>query len=229
LGIIAAVDFEREAWNMAREAGLMAINLRQFFGESALEALVQIELLLKNVAGDPSRADDANYFNFAKILEELKTNPYVVDLRSIGFEAMSALLLRSKGWEEVQMGLKVPFQNSEREIDVTGHKDSHDQLFIIECKAEAANKSLDPEDVRHFFSETVPAYINAKYSGRMPKNCAAEIWTTGQVGSDAIAALNETKMKSFIQPRLRAHEEVKKEIPHNLQSCKRLIEAISAC
>jgi hypothetical protein len=229
LGIIAAVDFELEAWNMAREAGLMAINLRQFFGEAALDALVQIELLLKNVAGDPSRANDSNYTNLAKTLEELKTNPYVVDLRSIGFEAISALLLRSKGWEDVQMGLKVPFQNSEREIDVNGHKDSHDQLYIVECKAEAANKSLDPEDVRRFFLETVRAFIKAKCNDRMPKHCAAEIWTTGQVGSDAIAALNEIKLKSFIQPRLRAREEVKKEIPHNLQSCKRLIEAISAC
>jgi hypothetical protein len=129
LGIVAATDFEPAAWNKAREAGLMAINLRQFFGEAALNALVQIEALLKNVAGDPSHADEADFQRFSETLEELKTNPYVVDLRSIGFEAVTALLLRSDGWDDVQMNIKVPFETpngfSEREVDVNGHKNSY--------------------------------------------------------------------------------------------------------
>ncbi len=229
LGIIAATDFDRDAWNLAREAGLMGINLRQFFGDSALEALAQIEILLKNVAGDPSRASDADFVKFTQTLDELKTNPYVVDLRSIGFEVLTALLMRSNGWDEVQIGLKVPFQKTEREIDVTGHRNSQDQVYIIECKAEAGNKSLDPADVRKFYTETVPSYITAKCNNRMPTACFAEMWTTGQVGSDAIAVLNEIRLKSFIRPRLVAHDEIKNQIPHNLQSCKRLIEAISAC
>jgi hypothetical protein len=229
LGIIAAPDFDPDAWKLAREAGLMGINLRQFFGQVALDALAQIEILLRNVAGDPARADDKGYADLAKTLEELKSNPYVVELRSIGFEALVALILRSKGWEEVRMNFTVPFETTTREIDVTGHRDSHDKLYIVECKAEAANKKLDPDYVRRFFSETVPAYIKAEYTGRMPSFCSAEIWTTGKVGGDAIAAMHEIKMKSFIQPKLLEHDDVKKEIPHNLESCKRLITAIAVC
>ena len=53
LGVLAAAHFGTEAWNRAKEKGLVAINLCQLFGEAAFEALVQIQELLKNVVGYP--------------------------------------------------------------------------------------------------------------------------------------------------------------------------------
>lgn len=227
LGIIAAYDFDSVAWQLAKNEGLLAINLRQHFGEFAFEALVQVQELLRNVAGEPEKANDADVKKLADTLAELKTNPYVVDLRSLGFESVSGLIGRTKGYENIHLNLKATTESGEeREIDVCGEKNGGEELLILECKAEAINKVLDPSYVRKFYTETVPAYLRTK-SGRTIRECRAEIWTTGQVGEDARQALAEISLKPFVKPALLGHDDVKKQIPSTLSSCKRLLEAIS--
>ena len=110
LGVLAAPDFENAAWKRAKEEGFLVINLRQLFGEFAFEAIVLIQELLKSVCGDPAQAKDGGYEELRKMLEGLKTNPFIVDLKSLAFETLSGLLLRNDGWEEVQLNLKVPFR-----------------------------------------------------------------------------------------------------------------------
>jgi hypothetical protein len=193
----------------------------------AFEALLQAQEFLKNVAGEPLRAEDIHYEKFTETLENLKTNPLVVELRSLGFESVSGLIMRSEGYENIQLNLKVRLKNGqEREADVTGDKSGGEKLFILECKAEAANKPLDSSYVRKFYTETVPAYVASKQNGNLLE-CRAEIWTTGVISSDAQNALNETKLNPLIKPALLSREDIKNRVPKKLASCKRLLEAIS--
>jgi hypothetical protein len=227
LGVIAAFDFEESAWEMAKREGFLSINLRSHFGDSAFEALKQVQAVLANVAGDPTTAVDEDYKRLADTLAQLKTNPYVVDLRSLGFEALTGLLLRTEGYEDVQLNVKVAHNNGEeREVDVCGRRNLGQEIFIVECKAERANKPLDGSDVRKFFTETVPAYLKANSCGQV-QICHAEIWTTGQIGQDASNALSEIKFRSVVKAAMLDHQEVKNRIPSALGSCKRLLEAIS--
>ncbi|HSY20250.1 MAG TPA: hypothetical protein VK815_18035 [Candidatus Acidoferrales bacterium] len=228
LGIIAAFDFTKAAWKKAKAEGYVAINLRQHFGDAAFEALVVVQEILKNVAGEPAKAKDEDYQKLADTLEQLKCNPYVVDLRSLGFESVSGLLLRTKGYENVQLNLKVAHDSGEeREVDVCGDRNGRSELFVVECKAESSNKMLAGEFVQKFYTETVPAYLKSMSAGG-PKECRAEIWTTGQVGDEAKSALSQIKMSALIKPAMLGHEDVKSLVPKSLGSCKRLLEAISA-
>ncbi|MDB6026068.1 MAG: hypothetical protein JWM68_2291 [Verrucomicrobiales bacterium] len=226
-GIIAAFDFDPAAWKMAKSEGLMAINLKQHFGDAAFEALVQIQELLKNVAGEPAKANDEDYKKLADTLDLLKTNPYVVDLRSLGFESVSGLIVRTHGYENINLNLKVMHKDSEaREVDVSGEKNGGEELFVVECKAEAGNKLLDPAYVRKFYTETVPAFIKSK-NNRKIRECRAEIWTTGQVGPDALQELNGLKLNPLIKAALLDRAKIKEQIPQTLGSCARLLEAIA--
>ncbi len=231
LGIVAAEDFEHGAWNRAKEEGFVAINLRQLFGDAAFEAIVQVQELLKNVIGDATKAKDDDYNELSPMLTSLKTNPFIVNLKSLAFEALSGFLVKYEGWEEVQLNLKVPFKlpegETEREVDVSGQKNAWDDLCIIECKAEAANKVLDGKHVRKFFTETVPAFLAAKCAARNPSHCHAEIWTTGIVTDVARNALKEISIRKCVTPALLGRDELIRRLPRPLHSTKRLLETIA--
>lgn len=232
LGIIAAPDFSHDAWKRAKEAGFLAINLRTFFGDAAFEAIVSVQELLKNVAGDPRKAEADEYAELSKILETSKTNPFIADLKSLAFEALVGLLVKYEGWDEVQLNLSVPFALPEgettREVDVCGQRNGWDRVTIVECKAEKGTKPLDEEYVRKFFTETMPAFIKAKCKERNPSICNAEIWTTGTVSDAAMNALKEIKLPKFVQPSLIGREQIIKNLPRTLKSTDKLIQTIAS-
>jgi len=88
LGVVAAREFEPSAWKLARSNGLLTINFRQMFGDEALEAMARVELLLEAFQLDrPPETTDPLFLSFADSVAQLRTNPIVVDLRSIGFES----------------------------------------------------------------------------------------------------------------------------------------------
>lgn len=184
LGVIAARDFDKDAWNDARRRGLLAINLRQVFGAEALDAMVIVERLFHGSSSPEAGGDVESFEEFADLLRDLKTNPIVVSLRSIGFEALSGLVLRSRGYEQVEMGRIVPWNETFRDVDVFGIRDG--ELLVVECKAYHRRKSIPGGEVSKFFTETLPALKKwlrvreIKFS-----NCTAEIWTTGPLGNIA--------------------------------------------
>ncbi len=231
LGIIAAPVFDSAAWKLAKENGFIIVDLRKMFGDVGFEALVKVQDLLKNVAGDATKANDEGYGDLAQSIEALKTNPFIDDLKSLAFETLTGFLVRNDGWEEVRLNLKVPFRlpegATEREVDVSGQKSSWDKVCLIECKAEASNKPLDGSYVRKFFTETVPAFLSAKCAAQNPSHCKAELWTTGIVTDEAKNALSELKLKRFIQPKLLGRDEIIDGLPTTLKSTKRLIETIA--
>jgi hypothetical protein len=231
-GVLAAPDFDTDAFKLAKSEGFMVINFRHLFGEQAYKAILQVQDLLKNVAGDPEKAQDSQYSQFSDTLESLKTNPFITDLKSLAFETLAGFLIKSDGWEDVRLNLKVPWSlpegTSEREVDVSGHKHSWDRIRIIECKAESKDKALDRSYVRKFFTETVPAFIKARCGDHAPSRCEAAIWTTGIVGEHGEKALKEISLKRYIQPQLVGRRELLANLPPALNSTKRLVETIAA-
>jgi hypothetical protein len=205
------------------------MNLRQVYGNQALEALVQIETLLRNLDYAVPLNLDCDVQTFSRLLEELKTNPVVTSLRSIGYEALCALILRSEGYGDVEMGREVPFQESTRDVDIYGRR--ADDLRVVECKALLAGNELLPEDVRKFYLQTMPAFIRWYDENRgkgLYKRVQAEIWTTGTIGDASREALNEIKAAPNVERRLRASEDVEPDIPSELRErAKTLLKAIA--
>jgi hypothetical protein len=223
LGVVAAPNFSTAAWTSARENGLYAFNLRQFYGDTALAAMSQAERLLR-YATDAVGGFDEDADALSTTLEELRSHPYVNDLRSLGLEVACALLLRSEGWEDVQLGTNVPWQETQRDIDAIGKRRGGQDVVVVECKAEHATKELDRVDVKKFFTETLPAALKAR--GEVD-TCVAELWTTGVVGVEARSMLRTISLSPKITPRLVSRTDVLARIPHSLGRCAKLIETIA--
>jgi hypothetical protein len=64
-------------------------------------------------------------------------------------------------------------------------------LKVVECKAYHRRKSIPEEEVRKFFSQTLPALKKwLRDTGRPFSKCSAQIWTTGRLGNPARDALH---------------------------------------
>jgi hypothetical protein len=230
LGIIAATSFPKEAFDYAKEHHLLTMNLRQVFGDQALDALVQIETLLRNLDFTVTPNIGCDVQKFSRLLEELKTNPVVTILRSIGYEALCALILRSVGYEGVEMGCNVPFKESTRDVDVFGRRGK--VLRVVECKALTARKELESCDVRKFYLETLPAFQTWYSRKRGMENSVekiqAEIWTTGEIGFDAKQQLNDLQLATYIERGIKTSKDIETEIPTELRErIQKLLTAIA--
>ena len=227
LGVIAAHTFAGDAWDVAKKGGLLVINLRQSYGRAALKALAGMEHLLRlAIVGDPLGKYDAeiDYEGLADDVEALRMHPYVADLRSLGLEVVTAVLLRAHGWEDVRLGLAVEFKGTTRDVDVIGKRSGEDEIYVVECKAAHEARDLDPAHVHKFFCETVPAVLR---SFQNAKKCQAEVWTTGRVGDAARRELASISLVPRVEPALRETADIVSLIPSTLSPCKRLIRTLS--
>ena len=227
LGVVAAHSFSGNAWTVAKRRGLLTINLRQSYGEAALAALAKIEDLLQLVGVRdtiPERLGAIKYGDLADDLAALRVHPYVAELRSLGLEVVTAVILRAKGWEDLRLGLTVKHRETDREIDVMGRRGGEEDVYLVECKAAHEDRELDPADVRKFFGETVPAALK-----RFPnvEKCCAELWTTGRIGERARDALASIVPPKRATVKLREKSDIIALVPKTLSRCERLIETLS--
>lgn len=219
LGVIGARDFDEAAWKEARNQGLLAINFRQMFGDEALNAMAAAETILGSLGESQESTLSSGLVNFAEALESLKTNPVVADLCAIGFECLAGLVLRSEGWEAVALGQDVPFRGERtRDVDVFGSRE--DQLVMLECKAYHERKELTRDEVKKFFTETVPACREwwTQKEKRPPALCRAQIWTSGTVGEPAQEALKELSLGKGIEAALCGPADIAERLPPKLKS-----------
>lgn len=229
LGILAASRFTKEAHRTARNAGLMVISLKDTFGDAALDLMGQVGTLLTDAADVPGGGDRyaADVENGSLSLERLKDHPFVQDLRSLGLEALSALIARVEGWEDVKVGISVPFQKeTTREVDVSGHTHGGRRALVVECKAHQADGPVAGEDVKKFFEQTVPAFLRHHQQWQI-EQCTAEIWTTGLIDSSARAALEKISLDRRVAPSLLDGVALEQKIRLALAPCRRLLRTIA--
>jgi hypothetical protein len=226
LGIIAAKDFEKAAWDKSKRHGFVSINMRQMFGEEALEVMAQIEHLITGLRySDDLHGQEEKFAKTAAAIQELKANPIVATVRSIGFEIVAALFMRSEGHEGVELGRVVPWKQTTRDVDAFGIRGG--TLRIIECKAYHRRKSLTPEEVTKFFTETVPALKQyLRKSGKQIDKCEAEIWTTGTKGQEAGTTLHNLRRPDTDAWRILRIEEMRGILPPPIR--QRSVELLNA-
>jgi hypothetical protein len=230
LGVIAARHFTREALKLAQNQGLMTINLRQVFGDAALDLMTEISALLNRApdTGGDGQDSVSEVDAIAADLERLLEHPFVTDLRALGFEALAALMVRTAPWDDVKVGISVPFQkNVTREIDVFGKRGGGREVLLVECKAHHATKPLDSKHIRRFFTETVPAFLK-EHRDLGITECHAEVWTTGAIGNDAESTLANLTLDPIVRPSLVNGEALEQRIPPAIARCRRLLRTIAA-
>src|ERR1700733_374034 len=217
LGVIAAKGFSKEAFDCARRHRMLTIDLRQLFGEEALEVMILVEKLLGRLDTDPDTATSLRDLGqITSLLDQLKANPIVVTIRSLTFEAFTCSVIQARGYQDCGLGKDVPFGETTRDVDVYGWRG--DLVRVIECKANNAAAELADGDVTKFFTQTVPSFLAwAKASGREVTTCKAELWTTGQIGQKALDEYDKLRLKANVQAKLLAMEDIEEVIPPNLR------------
>ncbi len=227
LGVIAARDFDRNAWTAARHEGLLTVSFRQMFGDEALDAMIQVERLLSSLGHESPAKGQDRFKEITQLIEELRMNPVISDLRSIGFEALCGLILQSQGYASPELGRIVPWKETSRDVDV--HAVRGDELRVVECKAYHRHKSISGSEVRKFFTETLPALKQwMRKTDRHFKKCTAEIWTTGPIGKDAGDSLYELKRPQGDEWKCRRMSDMQNDIPKAIRERSvKLIETIA--
>lgn len=225
IGAISARRFTNSAHKLARRQGLVTIPLGEIFGEAALDLMAEVSMLLSSIPDED--ADHAQSVDaLAASLTQLDEHPFVQELRSLGFETLAALLARSEGWEDVKVGTTVTHEQTSREIDVCGMRQSGRSVLLVECKARRRSGVLRVEEVNKFFLEVVPAFLKHNHNFQV-ENCSAEIWTSGGVGADAELALASIKLDRRVAPALVDGSRVESRLPQTLAPCKRLLRTIA--
>ena len=225
--MLAAYAFSDDAWSVAKERGLLAINLRQSYGDAAVAMLAKMEHLLHRAdAGDwfGEHPAEIDFEGVANDIDVLRVHPYIAELRSLALEVVTAVLLRALGWEDIELRRTFQFRNTKREVDVVGKRGGGSQIYVVECKAAHKTKELDPVDVRKFFTETVPAALKGFTHATV---CKAELWTTGLIGEEAQETLAGISLSKRVVPMLRERAGIVSLVPPPLLPCKRLIETLS--
>ena len=96
LCVIAAKGFTKESFNYARSRRMLTVDFRQLFGDEALEVMVLVEELLgKWNGGENTDNNLRDLGQITTLLEQLKTNPIVVTIRSIAFEAFACSVIQA--------------------------------------------------------------------------------------------------------------------------------------
>ncbi|AWI08303.1 hypothetical protein CKA38_02680 [Ereboglobus luteus] len=232
LGVMGATSLSPDALKLGKNHGLVMVNFRELFGETAVKMIQQARELLLSLSArrDEANAQDPNALadQMVTSISSLKSNPMVNELCGMALEIFTVAVLRSRNYEDVKARLTVPFstnrENTVREIDASGHND--DVHYIVECKALKADKELKLDQIKKFFCETVPSYL--KFIGKAEiSKCHAEIWTTGKVTPEASAYLNSLNLDRRVKRGILARQDIK--IPKNIASLSRILEVIADC
>ena len=121
------------------------------------------------------------------------------------------------GYQNCGLGKDVPFNDTTRDVDVYGWRG--DIVRLIECKANNAGAELEEGDVKKFFTETVPSFLAwMKVTGQAFKTCKAQLWTTGRIGQKAQDEFDTLRLKSNVQAKLLAMDDIEAVIPSNFRS-----------
>lgn len=227
-GVMAGPSFANDAWISAKKEGLHLINLGQMFGDDALKLMKQYSDLAQSVTGNTDHVKSENLEKITESLTDLKSSPIVKDLRSIGLEILTSLLLKNEGFEAVMMNVDVPYKGVTRDVDATGKKFLDGRVIhrVVECKAHSKGVNLTEEEVKKFFCETVPG-ARQWLGGEDDFIMEAEIWTTGKISDEAQAFFDRVKPGKKMRPKIRFLKDLKSLVPRELKPARKLLEAIA--
>lgn len=224
LGVIGARSFSPQALAIGREFGLVMVNFRELIGEAGLGTMMKAQEL--RLAAEKGANASAVAEQFTASVLRLKDNPMVSSLCGVAFETFAVAVLRASHFEDVRAGLDVRFlkdqRSTTRDVDASGHIE--ETWRVIECKALGAEKSVDVETIKKFYTETVPAFL-AHIGKDKLQTCEAEIWTTGRVSEEALAYLASLKHYRKVKPAIRTPKDI--EVPSRLKKLKRLMDVIA--
>lgn len=187
LQIHVGYGYEKDAFNLAKQNGVIPATAETLFGEDVAKGLIQLTSLLKWTA--EAGADQSVLNQLFSSLGRIEGA--AINLRGALFEFLVAEIARKSLGAQIE--LNRIFKNDEgakAEVDVTAVTATK-EVHFIECKGYQPNGKVDLEFVEKWLDARVPLIYKYARSHSEWKNHAVvfEIWTTGVFSEEAVTKL----------------------------------------
>ena len=196
LSLLVAERFTGEALTAGHRAGIMLATPQDLFGRRAGDAIASLVETLKNAAAYASSSPQ-RLLDLVENLSEIEGR--AGNLRGILFELLVAYLVRRTA-SSIDMGIiaRHPDTRKPVDMDVVAFSNAGSEITIVECKAKEPGGKLTLAEVDEWLTKI--AVMRAYYKNdayRRDAKLRFELWTTGEIETDALEKLvEEQKLRS---------------------------------
>lgn len=191
LHFFVADDFQSDAFQAAKEAGVMPSTVENLFGKEIAKGLKNLIKTLDEAAKTATLEPE----KFNVLFDSLgKIEGAAGNLRGALFEYFTATLIpKIQQSHRIRINEKCKTDSGSAEADVIS--EGNGEILFIECKGHRAGGVVEHEEVKKWLQQRVPIlnkYAKA-HSDWKGKKLRFEIWTTGRFSDESIALLNNAK------------------------------------
>jgi len=194
LPILVGHVFETEALSILKGKGILAIALKNLFGEELAEALRELVEMLtdlgQKISGNPDKLVSVMN-NLSKIQgasDNLIGDLFELVIGGLVKEIEGGYLKTGERRRDLMTGREV-------EIDVQIDRGDDKGYLIIECKAKKPNARVSEADIKKWYGDRVPLIYSILSNGGTytKKPFHFELWTNGQFSNSGRAWLEKQK------------------------------------
>ena len=189
--------FSSEALQFLKGKGILAVTVRNLFGEELAEALKDLVIMLTDLGARASVEPE----RILRVMNALtKIEGASDNLRGALFELVVGSLVKDVESGYLKTGERRTDLLSGRkaEIDVQLDRGKDSGILVIECKAKNPGARVSEADVRRWCEDRVPLIYSILSSGGhyREKGFRFELWTNGEFAASALSWFN-SQVKDF--------------------------------
>lgn len=186
LPILIADVYQQEAFDLARQKGVMATTIATLFGEDVRKALQDLIKLLSD-AGNTASVNPEHMETVLSTLTKIEGS--AANVRGTLFEFVAGALIKDVengyliiGQKETDMATGKKF-----EIDVLLDQKEKNRTLIVECKAKIPGSLVSKADVKRWYDNRVPLIYKTLTARKsyVSRQFVFELWSNGGLHPDA--------------------------------------------
>lgn len=186
--------FETEALSLLKGKGILAVSLRNLFGEELAEALRELVEMLtdlgRKISGDPDQ--------LVKVMNSLSKIKGASDnLLGDLFELVIGSIVKDveKGYLKTGEQRMDMASGRTAEIDVQLDRGVEKGVLVIECKAKNPRARVSEQDIKKWYQDRVPLIYSILSNGGTytEKPFRFELWSNGEFSASGLSWLTKQK------------------------------------
>lgn len=184
--------FSTDALELLKGKGILAITLRNLFGEELAQALRELVVMLTDMGARASVNPD----HLLKVMNSLtQIEGGSSNLRGALFELVIGSLVKDveNGYLKTGDRRQDLVSGRKAEIDVQLDRGEQAGVLVIECKAKNANSRVSESDIRKWYGDRVPLIYSILTNGGSYKGkpFRFELWSNGDFSASGLKWLTE--------------------------------------
>jgi len=186
--------FEAEALNLLKAKGILAVTLKNLFGEELAEALRELVEMLTDL-GKRISANPDQLISVMNSLSKIKgaSDNLLGDL----FELVIGSIVKDVegGYLKTGERRRDVITGREAEIDVQLDRAGDKGILVLECKAKNPRARVSEKDIKKWYEDRVPLIYSILSNGGTyrEKSFHFELWSNGEFAASGLSWLKKQK------------------------------------